>query len=444
MKKNQKEISAKDKQSIITRVAVAGYKSISSECAIDIKPLTVLAGANSSGKSSIIQPLLLLKQTLEANYDPGALKLTGPNVRFSSGEQLLCKCSASEKAKDLQLTFSTDNGTTHTRYHWQKQKGFEIVDQSFKDSETSFILIPGMDTAGLHLALPSEVKKFLEPFGNKSAAGYKLKVVRDRSFLDVQVQAPEAENFLFGVSPAGHIKNAVRRIIHLPGLRGNPERNYPVTAVGNTFQGTFQEYTASVIAKWQIDGEKEKLKLIGKDLEKLGLTWKVVAVPQNDTQVELQVGRMPHPAHGGAYDLVSIADVGLGVSQTLPVVVALHVARPGQMVFLEQPEIHLHPRAQMALAEVLAEAANREVVVIVETHSSILLRGIQTAVAQRDLSSDKVSLNWFKRDLQSGLTECTAGTLDGAGAFGDWPEDFDEITLESEKRFMDANETALN
>src|SRR5947199_7638151 len=73
----------------ITRITIGGFKSISQEQSIEIRPLTVLAGANSSGKSSIMQPLLLLKQTLEASYDPGALRLDGPNVRFTSAEQFL-------------------------------------------------------------------------------------------------------------------------------------------------------------------------------------------------------------------------------------------------------------------------------------------------------------------------------------------------------------------
>src|SRR5438128_11462461 len=73
----------------ITRITVAGFKSISQEQSIEIRPLTILAGANSSGKSSMMQPLLLLKQTLEAPYDPGALLLDGPNVHFTSIEQLL-------------------------------------------------------------------------------------------------------------------------------------------------------------------------------------------------------------------------------------------------------------------------------------------------------------------------------------------------------------------
>ena len=62
-----------EKISGITKIAVKGFKSIAEECEIDIHPLTILAGANSSGKSSIMQPLLMLKQTLEAPYDPGPL-----------------------------------------------------------------------------------------------------------------------------------------------------------------------------------------------------------------------------------------------------------------------------------------------------------------------------------------------------------------------------------
>src|ERR1700719_1565484 len=71
----------------ISRVTVGGFKSLAREQSIDIRPLTVLAGANSSGKSSIMQPLLLLQQTLEASYDPGALLLDGANLRFTSVDQ---------------------------------------------------------------------------------------------------------------------------------------------------------------------------------------------------------------------------------------------------------------------------------------------------------------------------------------------------------------------
>ncbi len=66
------------KPRVITAVSVGNFKSLAEEQRVEIFPLTLLAGANSSGKSSLMQPLLLLKQTLEASYDPGPLLLDGP------------------------------------------------------------------------------------------------------------------------------------------------------------------------------------------------------------------------------------------------------------------------------------------------------------------------------------------------------------------------------
>ena len=83
----------------ITKIAVKGFKSIAEECEIDIRPLTILAGANSSGKSSIMQPLLLLKQTLEAPYDPGPLLIDGPNVQFTAAAQFLSTLPDGKKAE---------------------------------------------------------------------------------------------------------------------------------------------------------------------------------------------------------------------------------------------------------------------------------------------------------------------------------------------------------
>jgi hypothetical protein len=220
------------------------------------------------------------------------------------------------------------------------------------------------------------------------------------------------------------------------------------------FPGTFQEYTASVIARWQQDAgsndlpsaEKESAAASIRELEaglkEIGLTSKVRARPVNDTQVELQVGRLPIGSRGGAHDMVSIADVGFGVSQTLPVLVALLVARPGQLVYLEQPEIHLHPRAQVGLAKVLAAAARRGVRVVVETHSSLLLLAIQTLVAEGSLASDLVKLHWFQRD-QEGRTRISSADLDASGAFGDWPEDFGTVMLDAEDRFLAAMELRM-
>jgi len=174
----------------------------------------------------------------------------------------------------------------------------------------------------------------------------------------------------------------------------------------------------------------------------LGLTWKIEAYPRDETQVELKVGRLPRGSKKGADDLVSIADVGFGDSQTLPVLVALLAAKAGQIVYIEQPEIHLHPRAQRALAATFADAAKRGVIVILETHSAILIRGIQTLVAKDELPRDLVKLHWFQRDA-SGMTNISSADLDETGAFGDWPEDFDDVELASENEYLSAAEAKL-
>ena len=96
----------------ITSITICGFKSLVNEITIDIRPLTILAGANSSGKSSAIQPLLLLKQTLEATYDAGPLRIDGPNVRFTSYDRFLSKLSGKGRSEDFTIGFGINHSYT--------------------------------------------------------------------------------------------------------------------------------------------------------------------------------------------------------------------------------------------------------------------------------------------------------------------------------------------
>ncbi|RYY20434.1 MAG: hypothetical protein EOO36_03305, partial [Cytophagaceae bacterium] len=136
-------------------------------------------------------------------------------------------------------------------------------------------------------------------------------------------------------------------------------------------------------------------------------------------------------------DMVNIADVGIGVSQVLPILVALIAAQEGQIVYVEQPELHLHPRAQVAMGELLAEAANRGVRVIVETHSSLLLLTVQTLIAQGKIANTDVGLHWFTRNAK-GATDVQYVQPDEDGAYGEWPEDFSEIELKAQDAYLTA------
>ncbi len=443
----------------ITALSVEGFKSIHDKKSIAIAPLTVLAGANSSGKSSIMQPLLLLKQTVEASYDPGPLLLNGPNVRLTSYNQLFSKISSGGVENRFTCGFSTDGDVTLTQtYAARKETGIALLESVFAAPSEVTTLRSDMTSQEVSLALPESAIRYARSLresvtpesDDTGVDDFRWQVGRRRTFFDLMLSTPGDGRVTFAALPElvfpliSQLETHIRRVVHVAALRGHPERTYErTTAIGPEFPGTFEHYVASVIAQWQTN-KADGLDQLGADLQALGLTWKVVADVVNDVAIELRVGRLPKTTRGGSHDLVSIADVGLGVSQVLPVLVALLVAEPGQLVYIDQPELHLHPRAQSALATVLASAAKRGVRVVVETHSSLLLLGIQTLVAQGELSTDLVRFHWFSRDPKTGYSKVTSTDLDDAGAFDtDWPEDFGDVALKTESAYLDAADAVL-
>lgn len=419
----------------ITAISVKGFKSLAEEQSIEILPLTLLAGANSSGKSSLMQPLLLLKQTLEASYDPGPLLLDGPHVRFTDADQVLTKLNGRSAVKEFSVGFETSNGDSLREVFRLNQGGlgFDLAESEQEVSGKKLILRTGG-------AVGEETIEDIFPWllslrRIPGEAGWPVK--RLRCFLSFSA-AGAGESFV-DPTPEIFFGPLLRRIIHIPGLRGNPERSYNTSAVGESFPGTFENYVASIILAWQEASDK-RIDLLGQALESLGLTWRIVARPIDATRVELLVARLPRKGKSAKGDLVNIADVGLSVSQVLPVLVALLIAEPGQLVYIEQPEFHLHPQAQQALAPILAEAAGRGVRVVAETHSAILLLAIQALVAEDKLSPDLLKLHWFQRDSR-GATRVTTADLDERGAYGDWPVDFYSVERDVTDRYLDAVET---
>ena len=410
----------------ITKIAVKGFKSIAEEREIDIRPLTILAGANSSGKSSIMQPLLMLKQTLEAPYDPGPLKIDGPNVRFTLADQFFSKLTNGKRADSFHIQIEVDNSDLVRTTFKKGPSEIEIVEMTRGKLDGDQTL--SSDHFTLYPKMPPEEIKLL---GDEDSVFENFDVVK-RSGCFLYLESEDGDKRLnFTHDAAFNIVNSV----YLPGLRGNPERFYNLTSTGPWYPGRFEHYAASIIHEWQ-ETKDERLKTLGDALHTLRLTAHVSTRKIGDVGIELQVGRLLHSSTDET-DMVNIADVGFGVSQVLPVLVAVIVAEPGQLVYLEQPELHLHPRAQVALARVLTDAAKRGVRVVAETHSSLLLLGIQTLVAEGDIPPELVKFHWFSRN-KDGVTEVTSADLDDAGAYGDWPEDFADVSLRAQSGYIKA------
>lgn len=126
-------------------------------------------------------------------------------------------------------------------------------------------------------------------------------------------------------------------------------------------------------------------------------------------------------------DWVRPANVGFGLTYCLPIIVAALGSTPGTAFIVENPEAHLHPRAQSEIGRFLVRVAASGVQTIIETHSDHVLNGVRVAVAAEQLlSSDDVAIHFFSA-AGAGVTEIT---LNGNGSLSDWPSGFFDQTVE--------------
>lgn len=441
----------------ITKISISGYKSFIEEKNIKIKNLTVLAGSNSSGKSSIFQPLLLMKQTLEESFDPGSLLINGSHVKFTKIDQMLSKIRSKRSSKFSITLWINDNSFYKFIFEKDPSKGIVIVENIISIDNKISTLNINMTSDELKMQVPDRLN-FLIDFTSETKRknvekqkreelekNLQFSIQRDRCYLDVMVSMLDKNsrmNFPSGFFlPGSEIKFVINEdilnIIHVPALRGNPRRLYQKTGVENRFPGTFENYIASIITYW-MKSDIKKLNELSDSLIDLGLSKKVKTQEIDDANVEILVPRLPILSKGSDKDWVSIADVGFGVSQTLPVLVALLVAEKGQIVYIEQPEIHLHPEVQLKLAELFVNAAKRGVRLIIETHSDILLLGIQTMVAEEKIPPEDVIFHWFERD-KNGATQITSSSLNKDGSYIKWPQNFGKIFLSAQQRYLAAS-----
>ena len=136
----------------------------------------------------------------------------------------------------------------------------------------------------------------------------------------------------------------------------------------------------------------------------------------------LDIYRVMAQRHGGS-SRVSLADVGFGVSQVLPVLVLLAYVPEGSTVVLEQPELHLHPAVQAGLADIIVEVSKvRRVQVIVESHSEHLLRRLQRRVAEQTIDADDIAL--FSCEYTKGKSRAARLDLNHLGQIRNWPTGF--------------------
>ncbi|WP_125722617.1 AAA family ATPase [Flavobacterium ustbae] len=117
-------------------------------------------------------------------------------------------------------------------------------------------------------------------------------------------------------------------------------------------------------------------------------------------------------------------NVGFGITYGLPIVTALLASKPGELIIIENPESHIHPRGQAELGKLIAKTAMNDVQIIVETHSDHILNGIRVAVKECDIDKDKVAIFYYEKIVEASeqYTKVIDIKVDKNGELSEYPK----------------------
>ncbi len=407
---------------------------------VELRALTVLLGRNSSGKTSLIQPIRLLKQTVRSGDDATQLELGSDDPEMLEVGEFSSLVHNGDKDSLVGLGVDIDDDCVRVAVQYRMDRhGRPVVahlDWHFGDDHIELERVAqekrdGAIREGLdadselledhyqlrspHFRLPSyqppDRVNPLEP--SSSYAPYRGVELSSAARATIGSELNSRWNKAFARLRAG-----LEEVHYLGPLRPPPGRTVLWRQQKVASVGSLGALSAQALIASQMGAElQEVLPRVSEWLKRLDLAESIEVRRKGDTLVyEIVVVR-----GGRAHNLM---DVGYGVSQVLPVIVLLHVAKPGSTLMIEDPEAHLHPMAQAKLADLFAEVASqRNLQLIVETHSEHLFRRLQFLVANDDLKPKDCALYYVESDGDPSVKLRTLD-MDEFGRLRNWPKDF--------------------
>ncbi len=434
---------------MLEQLRIQNFKGWKDTGDITMAPITLFFGANSSGKSSIGQLLMMLKQTIESPDRKAVFYPGGKNsaVQLGSYQEMVY-----HRNPENNITFN---------YRWNLSALLNIKDPV---NQTSF--------SGNELAFESEVT-FAEQLLQVKQFRYRLYNDSNEQELSVNFERNKTKNeYLISSEQYNLIKKKMRswplkdtvrfygfpdeavayyqnaefvqdlaleqeklfKSMHYLGpLRTKTDRLYTwggITpeSVGFSGENTVAAILAAKERKISL-GTKKTYKpleeIIAAKLNKMGLIedFKVKKISDQRQEYEVKVKTK------GSSDWVDLPDVGFGISQLLPVLVQCFYAPTNSIIIIEQPEIHLHPSAQSALADVMIDVINskengidRNIQLVIETHSEHFLQRLQRRIAEDLVSEDKIAA--YFADSTKNPATLESLQIDESGNIKNWPENF--------------------
>lgn len=413
------------------------------ETGVDLAPVTLFLGANSAGKTSILQLPLLLKQTFESADRHLDLNLGGQPadiVDLGTYEDLIY---GHDTSRELGLGLDVDLAI----------RGERPVTLSYRVTHTL--------AAGAPVVQRLELREGQQAYGVTrqpkggyvlSAPGYEPPMTGSRpdarrGFQPERSLVFSAEALAELGESGGRVQDlglgltqAMDALGYLGPLRERPERSYMWSRqspgdIGRRGERAVQALLASANTRTkrkegQEGGQGWLVEKVSGWLARMGVADALVLERQGRSRYfEVIIESEGRRAN--------IIDVGFGVAHVLPMLVLAYFVPRGATIIAEQPEIHLHPRAHVGLAELMVEVAReRGVQFLVETHSEYLFRRVQFLIADEKLGGDDCLLYFVERDETREAT-LRRLELDAFGRVANWPEHFFGDALGDTERQME-------
>jgi energy-coupling factor transporter ATP-binding protein EcfA2 len=437
--------AGKGKNTMLTTLHIQRLKSWADTGPIRLAPLTGFFGPNSSGKTTLLQLLLLLKQTVES---PDRLHILQTGDSRSSVDMGTYEDMAHQHRLPTTLSYAL-GWTPHPQLMLAETPGVPIPQPTTMEYAATIRIAPQhkVSLASFQYRLATATHSCSVGMAQQpdDASSYRLttenwniqpqpdrstalpRPIKSYGFPDQISRAYQHVTVLSDLVLA--FEQVFSNLLYLGPLRDYPRRISPWSGdapqdVGLRGERAISALLATRFARPSPDGNGSDPhrveQTIAAWLKQLNMiaSFSVEPIAPHRTEYEVRVKRTPHsPA-------VLLTDVGFGVSQLLPVLVLCYYAPRGATIILEQPETHLHPSVQAGLADVFIDAIQtRGIQIIVESHSEHLLRRLQRRIAEATFAQEHTALYFCATD-DAGTSQLTTLELDPFGNIHNWPADF--------------------
>lgn len=398
---------------MITELRAQNFKSWKDTGKLQIAPLTGFFGANSSGKTSILQTLLMLKQTVERPRDwDGVIDFGDDNslINLGSFDNLIHQ-HRRDHPLQISLSWKFSGKLSMPDVDEVDTLSFEVAINNVGNltSEPSFHYRIGEEYFRVHRDAPNICLVAVpgEPGHN---------IVSPFRCYGIYNPSPNIQQFFSPLQT--RFENLFHSIRYLGPLREYPRQHYAWQGEHLAGVGKHGEEMVTALFSGRI-----QLRFIDKQimewLQRLDLIDSYRLNPISDTEKDYEF--LVRKYKGGPE--VSLTDVGFGVSQVLPVLVLCYYVPEGSILILEQPEAHLHPKVQSELADILIEVVqNRKLQIILESHSEHLLIRLMRRIAEEEISADDTA--FYFCEMNEGASRAEKLNVDAYGNITNWPQNF--------------------